>query len=143
MAPEPSFFILPAAGVAAAVFAVWATTRGRVDKLDAAAAAAAISADLMIEPPTEVYLDRGGRSAFAPVEGGVAVAWRSGGRIAVRSLSPAEIRALRREPGEAGRVRATLVTRDFDRPTFIADLDEAQARALAAAIAAPDQERAA
>lgn len=136
MALDPQFFILPAAGVATAVFAVWATTRTRVDRLDGPQAAGAIEADLLVDPPAEVFVGADGRCAFAPLSPeGIAVAWMSGDRIATRLVRAVDARALRREPGCAGRVLVRLQTQDFDRAEFQAEIEPAAAQKLAAALA--------
>lgn len=138
MALDPAFFALPAAGVAAAVLAVWATTRQRVDRIDAKAARAAIAADLLLDPPAEAYVDAAQRCAFAPVaDDAVAIAIMAGDRIAVRLLRANDVAISRTDSSAADRVTFEIVTRDFDKKSFVADMGRDHADRLCAILAPP------
>jgi hypothetical protein len=125
---SPIAMLIPLGGIALIMLAVWLTGGARRVRLDRALVLRRLDEDMPDFVAAEISIDADAATAIAATADGglLAVVFAAGDKVAVRPLSPLDIRRLLAQPAPEG-VRLVIETGDFTRGRFALRLSAAEA----------------
>lgn len=126
---NPITMLIPLAGIAAILVAVWLTGGARRARLDRALVLRRLGEDLPGFAAAEVVIDAAGATAIAamPGDASFALAFAAGDRVVMRPLAARDVGAVSLQPAQSG-MRLVIDTGDFTHSRFELSLpaDEAE-----------------